>query len=40
MKGKTNEDGSLNLIYIQDELDKKFGKEECNVMYAQLQIHM
>ena len=32
MKGKTNEDGSLNLIYIQDELDKKFGKDECNVV--------
>ncbi len=32
MKGKTNDDGSLNLIYIQDELDKKFGKDECNVV--------
>jgi len=32
MKGKTNEDGSLNLIYLQDELDKKFGKDTCNVI--------
>ena len=32
MKGKTNKDGSLNLIYMQDEVDKKFGKDECNVV--------
>jgi len=32
MKGKTNEDGSLNLIYLQDEVDRKFGKDECNVV--------
>ena len=32
MKGKTNEDGSLNLIYMQDEVDKKFGKDACNVV--------
>jgi len=32
MKGKTNTDGSLNLIYLQDELDNKFGKDICNVI--------
>ena len=32
MKGKTNEDGSLNVIYLQDELDNKFGKDACNVV--------
>jgi phosphonoacetate hydrolase len=32
MKGKTNADGSLNLIYLQDELDNKFGKDICNVI--------
>ena len=29
---KNNEDGSLNLIYMQDEVDKKFGKDACNVV--------
>ena len=29
---KTNKDGSLNLIHMQDEVDKEFGKDECNVV--------
>ena len=32
MKGKTNLNGSLNLIYLQDELNNKFGKDSCNVI--------
>ena len=36
MKAKTNEDGSLNLIYIQDELDKKFGKK--NLCFPRIHI--
>ena len=39
MKGKTNEDGSLNLIYMQDEVDKNLEKMSV-MLFVQLQTHM
>ena len=38
MKGKTNEDGSLNLIYMQDEVDKNLAKMHV-MLFTLLQTH-